>query len=286
MRDPFFVVGTGRCGSTLLRNLLCAHPDVYLPNETHWLPILFHMYGTQHVPLESVFDTINHVYMAKGRTALRRILDENELHPLVLQRAIQQRLEGRAATIAETMAAFYRVLALHNDAGLYGDKTPDYGLCMSTIQTMWPNAMFVHIHRDGRDVALSMADVLSFRVLATAGINHWWGIAYGEHYRAYLAAAEGEQPIERFLHLWHSRKTRIDDEATRLRRGTYLSVAYEHLMDHPGATLAEIAAFLGLPDRAGWPDAALNGIDLARRARRRGTADFDRLESVYARLGV
>src|SRR5438093_1969503 len=35
-----FIVGTGRCGTTLLRMMLDAHPDLAIPPETHFIPAL------------------------------------------------------------------------------------------------------------------------------------------------------------------------------------------------------------------------------------------------------
>src|SRR5258708_7019695 len=37
---PFFIVGSGRCGSTLLRAMLEAHPDVHVPPESRLGPVL------------------------------------------------------------------------------------------------------------------------------------------------------------------------------------------------------------------------------------------------------
>ena len=40
----FFIVGTGRCGTTLLRSMLCAHSRIHVPPETHffhrWDPLI------------------------------------------------------------------------------------------------------------------------------------------------------------------------------------------------------------------------------------------------------
>ena len=39
--DPFFVVGTDRSGTTLLRMMLDSHPDLAIPPETHFIPALY-----------------------------------------------------------------------------------------------------------------------------------------------------------------------------------------------------------------------------------------------------
>ncbi len=42
MRQPFFIVGTGRSGSTLLQRLLAAHPRIALTNEGHVADFLYY----------------------------------------------------------------------------------------------------------------------------------------------------------------------------------------------------------------------------------------------------
>ena len=34
--DPFFIIGTGRCGTTLLQRMLMGHPHIDIPPETHF----------------------------------------------------------------------------------------------------------------------------------------------------------------------------------------------------------------------------------------------------------
>lgn len=182
----FFIVGTGRCGTTLFRKLLRYHTDVYVPKETHWLPILFNSYGLQKIPHRDFFKVLELVYMAKGRTAFERILREEKLDPEGFKKTLQARLSSSGCdTIAEFMNAFYTSIAEHNGASIWGDKTPDYGLCMAMLQRVWPHAKFVHIYRDGRDVAISMSKVLSFRLLAAWDINHWYAIAYKKQYEQF-----------------------------------------------------------------------------------------------------
>ena len=44
-RDPIFVVGCPRSGTTLLRDLLGAHPALTFPPESHFIPGFFRAYG-------------------------------------------------------------------------------------------------------------------------------------------------------------------------------------------------------------------------------------------------
>ena len=49
-RQPFFVIGTGRCGSTLLCHLLQAHPSVAMMNEARLLDALWFFFQFARLP--------------------------------------------------------------------------------------------------------------------------------------------------------------------------------------------------------------------------------------------
>jgi hypothetical protein len=58
-------------------------------------------------------------------------------------------------TAADAIRAFYLLYAEREGKSRYGDKTPGYVKEMRRIQRVLPEARFVHIIRDGRDVSLS-----------------------------------------------------------------------------------------------------------------------------------
>ncbi|MBD3307297.1 hypothetical protein GF339_12725 [candidate division KSB3 bacterium] len=299
----FFIVGTGRCGTTLLRKLLVQHPDVYIPQETHWLPILANYFGMQRVPHTEIFRVVENTYMAKGKTALERILKENALEPEDFRQDLFSRFGASAGTVPDFMAVFYGLLAERNGASICGDKTPDYGFCMTMLQQFWPQAKFIHIFRDGRDVALSMSKVLSFRYLVAWEINHWFGIAYKKqyeqkqalvvrspapskswfaHWRKPIPLQQPELPLERFYELWRSRLLRIRDEAHRLSRDCYQEIRYADLLSNPIPLLRHISQFLNLPERGNWMKEASTMINAENVQKNLDTPDYVRLTSQYA----
>jgi hypothetical protein len=56
------------------------------------------------------------------------------------------------------LRAFYRLYAERHGRARFGDKTPKYLTKMRRIAALLPEATFVHLVRDGRDVALSKSD--------------------------------------------------------------------------------------------------------------------------------
>lgn len=245
----FFTVGTGRCGSTLVRKLLRHHPSVHVPKETHWIPILHDRFGHKALSAREFLQAAGSVYMAKGKTALARILKEEGLGERELRKGFG---ETERQTAAGWMATFYHTLAARNDAVVWGDKTPDYGYCMGLLADLFPGARFLHVARDGRDVALSMSSVLSFRYQVAWGVNYWPHIAWEKAYEARESIAEAPLADDRFYDLWRSRLLRTRDEATRLEKDSYLEIRYEDLLRDPRPILQRVHDHLRFPGGTEW----------------------------------
>ena len=280
-RTPFFVVGTGRSGTTMFRNLLRVHPDVFVPRETHWLPILWNEFGATDASTDRMQALVDRVTMAKGRTSFERIMLEQGIEGDELRRELRAAL-GTTTTIERYHRTFLQTIAQRCGRSTLGDKTPDYGLCMGVLRTIFPGARFVHISRDGRDVALSMSRVLSFRILAALDLTHWWSVAIDHQYERGLAkAAEAISP-DVFFELWHRRIRRIRDEASRLATSSFLELRYEDLLADPAARLRDVHSFLGLPGGDAWTRDAASLVRSENRDRNAGSSDRTALGHTHA----
>ncbi len=149
---PSFVslVGAPRSGTTWLQSLLASHESVVSPQETN----LFSRYVA---PLEERWR-----YEARGTLAERQqrrftglgaVLTEEQFHIEV----------GRF--VDDVIAA---IGALKPSATIVLEKTPSHSLQVELIARYVPGVRFLHIVRDGRDVASSL-------VAAADG----WGAAWG-----------------------------------------------------------------------------------------------------------
>jgi hypothetical protein len=189
-----FVVGVGRSGTTLLRLMLDAHPALAIPAETHFLPAL-----------------IDRAEAGGGREELlAEILSARGwadfgLRPEALRERVAALDGGDAATVARS---FYGLYAQTRGKSRWGDKTPAYVRRMRAIGDLLGEARFVHLIRDGRDVALSRR-------------------------RRGMGAAK---PIADAAHLW---RRRIEDARRAARRlcGRYLELRYEDLVADPEPAL-------------------------------------------------
>jgi hypothetical protein len=137
-----FVCGVTRSGTTLLRLMLDSHPEVAIPGETHWVPKLIKAFerGPQ-----------------SGEDAAHLAIDHKRWGDFHLDAAeLRRQIEALdPVTAADAIRAFYMLYAEREGKIRYGDKTPGYVREMRRIQRVLPEARFVHIIRDGRDVSLS-----------------------------------------------------------------------------------------------------------------------------------
>jgi len=205
-----FVVGVNRSGTTLLRMMLDAHPELTIPPETHFVPELIEAAEGPSPTPESLLATIT-----RQREWGDFGLSEEEL--LDRFRAIGPLNAGDA------LREFYSAYAERVGKPRWGEKTPIYVKSMRRIERALPEARFVHVIRDGRDVALSIRD-----------------------------RAVKEHPIDRIAERWVRRITRAREQAKRLEH--YEEIRYEALVLDTRATLGRVCEVFELP----WDDALLD----------------------------
>lgn len=145
-----FVVGVPRSGTTLLRLMLDAHSELAIPPETHFLPKLIRL--CQEAEEEG----------RDARRAALELVTEHRRWPDfgLAPEEVSSRLAGAGPLIPAAAArAFYEAYAAKHGKPRWGEKTPQYLKTMKRIGEALPEAFFVHIIRDGRDVALSLLEV-------------------------------------------------------------------------------------------------------------------------------
>lgn len=199
--SPVFVLGCPRSGTTLLRLMLDQHPSLAIPDESHFiLPLLRRKRAWQ--PQE-LFDEV----LADPRF-LRWGLDPER----VRRRAAAESPQGFAAVIETVFAAY----AESRQKPRWGDKSPPYLTHVATLHELFPAAQFVHLIRDGREVARSLAS------------RDWYPSTL-------LAAAT----------FWRREVGKARQAGRLLAPSQYLEVRYEALVASPEAELARVCDFLG-----------------------------------------
>ncbi len=139
-----FIVGVGRSGTTLIRLMLDAHPDMAIPPETHFIPQMIESFGAIRVTPERVLEAMV--------TAQQSGWEESGVD----SEAFLEELRGiRHLNAPDSLRAFFNLYAERHGKARYGEKTPRYVQSIDGIAQALPEARFIHMIRDGRDVALS-----------------------------------------------------------------------------------------------------------------------------------
>lgn len=157
--SPFFIVGSVLSGTTLLRNILRAHPNLICPEETH----VFRWgkpFGT-----EEFNDLYNHADTLKLHRSMDNISDE------LFKDVLDQSLD-RMSFMLNYMQAFKQVQDCNSLR--WFDKSPQNVYGMVLIKAYFPQAKFVHIVRNPLNVIASIKrghPGLSGNIVGS--INYW-----------------------------------------------------------------------------------------------------------------
>jgi Sulfotransferase family len=229
--DPFvFVVGCGRSGTTVLRTVLDSHPDLAVSHEGRFVYPLSRRRARYERPEGFDVDALAGDLLADRAVRTNLGMDGDDL-----------RVALGGAPVADYPDAVRRIFAYYAaraGKGRYGDKMPAYVLHMPVLAELFPEARFVHIIRDGRDVALSSMAIEGNRLGALDLALNWKA-------RVGTGRADGRT----------------------LGPHRYHEVRYEHLVAEPGAEVATLCEFLDLDvdpamlrfseQRAGIPEKVL-----------------------------
>jgi hypothetical protein len=191
-----------RSGTTLLRLMLDAHPDLTIPPETHFIPDVIKAFREGSNSPDEVVQLM---------AASRRWADYGIPEPELRRELRRLRPLVRPEVPIRT---FYRLYAKGQGKSRWGDKTPGYATKMRRINRTLPEARFIHIIRDGRDVALSLRD-------REAGLS-----------------------TEQVARRWRHRINRTRRAAKHVP--DYLEVRYEDLVAEPEATLRRVCDHIEL----------------------------------------
>jgi hypothetical protein len=196
-----FIVGLGRSGTTLLRLMLDAHPALAIPPETQFIPAVAKACQMAPDPRQAFLQ------------ALTAAFTWTDFHLAVEQ--LQSRIaDSDPFDLTAALRAFYTLYAERFGKQRWGDKS-GYLWGMVLIQKLIPEARFIHLIRDGRDVALSIKDL-------------WWG----------------PNSIEEAAEHWQAGIQKARRQSADLR--FYMEVRYEDLLLDPERQLRQICDFVEL----------------------------------------
>jgi hypothetical protein len=215
--NPYvFFVGCPRSGTTLLKRIANAHRDLAVTPETHWIP-RFHRRA---------------IGVDREGRVTPDLVEALASHPKFPHLRIDRaQVEAIVAGRPEYATLVTRIFDLYGEAQgkrLVGDKTPGYVKEIDLLHRLWPRARFVHLVRDGRDVALSLLEWS--RAARNVGRLPTWG----------------DDPISTAAVWWRGMASRGIASLARLPRGLGCELRYEALIENPRRECERLCAFLDL----------------------------------------
>jgi hypothetical protein len=229
----FFIIGAPRSGTTWLQAMLGSHPRVCTTVEL------------------TLFDKYTAPWIETWRRESRNI-EEGRWHqglPFVWDEAEFYYLLGDFVK-----RVYRRVLDFKPDATHVLDKHPGYSLYVDDIHRILPEARFIHVLRDGRDVAVSMI-------------------------AARRRAGFGPGTIPDAARLW--KQSVLGAKHAGQYEGRYLEVRYEQMLADGEDILSQVLDFCGLSSSAQEVAAIWEEHQFDRMKQKRQTGD-PRVQSTKA----
>ena len=214
LTSPVFVIGYPRSGTSIICRLMRRYLKVSFGTESQFIIRYWRK-------LERYGDlTVDaNVHRLLGDLSKERFFVRSGRNWGFRFDAARALADVRTRTFAGVLEAVFGQLATHNGMTRWGDKTPQYNDDLDVLLRLFPDAQFVHMVRDGRDVSLSIR----------------------------LTGFGPKNACESALD-WSAALAAIDRFTSRLPAAQFLEVRYEDLTADPVGTLQRLGQFLGIDD--------------------------------------
>jgi hypothetical protein len=209
--DFFFIIGTGRCGTTLMAQILNAHSRICVPSE---MQIAFET-GQNGARLAEVFASQDNLrFRAADYIKLVNERCPHRLDAYYDYRTFFYELSYPVLSLQWLLTELYTDIAYSQGKSMFAEQTPWYAKNIRLLNELFPRAKFIHMV-DGRE-AISFA-------------RHPGGIRYNVN-------------LER-----GQRKHEIVQDGLRLVPQRILTVRYEDLVQTPDKVTEMVCSFLDVP---------------------------------------
>jgi len=255
--EPVFLVGAPRSGTSLMYKALCLHPDAsYISNWVRRAPAVPQLavlnraaVHLPHLRLKAWFGGGDNAYVYGSRRPLweRAFPMPVEGEPLYTRAGVGEHANGSAdlSRLRRSFAAVRRA----GGGSTFVNKRVANNRRIPLLLDAFPDARFVEIVRDGRAVALSLANVDWWPDSVV-----WWA---GKTPREWEAA--GGDPWALRARTWVEELHATEQGLAKVPERQRLSITYEQLVRDPQTTLSGVAVFAGL-DPAGAGRSWLAGV--------------------------
>ncbi len=208
----FFIVGRGRSGTTLLKSMLDAHPNIKVAHESQFMRILYQKYHKKTTWSKTDLESFYNDLWLDPKIHLWPINKEGLQKSLLAHQGTQSYAE-----LCKVVYTHFESLYPTKDLQLIGDKNPVYSLFVDKLIQLYPEAKFIHVVRDYRAVA-----------------------------EAHLRVPYEAHNIASLCYRWNLSNKKI--EALKEKHpDQFLLLKYEDLITRPKSELERICTFLNVP---------------------------------------
>jgi hypothetical protein len=304
---PRFIIGTGRCGSTILSKMLDVHPEVCVLSEFLVALDAVRKFGERRVDgaeLAEICDCglrstgefkkiVGHLKTPEIQFDLNNpppgvgpgnyrdgVYPELILLPLANlfddpAIAFDELVEFAAAQptrlLSEQLLALFEWTTRRAGKTLWIERSGGTLAQLPELIELFPDARFLHLHRDPFDVARSMKAHNHMRLFALQhyGLETYDGHSWGDLDETDLSDEgpmsprlkslfDHDVPLEIFLRDWNEMVIRGFASVKRLSVEQYSEISFEDLQAEPRRVLRHIVDFFSLPGGEGWMEDAIS----------------------------
>jgi hypothetical protein len=207
---PFFIVGSGRNGSTLLASTLTQYENIHIPPEQFALPYSIMKYR--------LFNFLSWNFLQK--MIENDFFDSKKTSNWQVKREQSQKT---ASGLREILDSIYNSSSTKKHI-LWGDKTPQNTYFLKHIYPVYPDAKYIFLLRDGRDVVSSLLKMMR--------VN--------KKHQEFT----DKQLVDQAIFLWNESIVQYD--WLQSKSADIMLVRYEDFVTKPDEVVDDIVAYLGV----------------------------------------
>ncbi len=214
MSNNFYVMAIGRSGTTLLANILDAHPNIVVPPESFFVLHLEQKYKhITHWDSKTIKNFIDDVYVDRPFRLMWKVPRE------IVEQSFEQQPKVTDFTEAcNRIRASYNASFKTKDIELFGDKHPIYSNFCQRMMRINPKAKLIHMVRDPRGTG--SGQINTFKRKDALAVGYLWA-----RYNRNLSNLKAKYPKNYYL------------------------LKYEDLVLKPEETVRSLCAFLEIEFR-------------------------------------